>query len=244
METFKLFASKKNWIDLRSVETLRKMTAFRGVKRVVGLPDLSVGLVPNGSAVLTEDVIYPHLIGGDIGCGMSLFSLDHKVHKIKLDRCEKQLQKLDSFDELPTPFKPLGYNLGTIGKGNHFAELHKLEKVYDQSLYTSLNIDKNRLYTLIHSGSRAFGQRVFDSIAGTYDPSQGIEPQTQKAKEYLKKHNEAIIFAKKSREIIAHRFIKAMKIDASFHLISDTAHNSITQTPTGWLHRKRGNTDR
>lgn len=145
MDKLKIIASSKNWIDTRSIETLRDITQFDGVSRVVGLPDLSVGRVPNGMAVMTKNRIYPHLIGGDIGCGMNLVQSFCKGGKIKVDRFEKRLQKLQSLDDIEIEDKPLGYNLGSIGKGNHFAELHLVNEVKDKTLFEEYRLDEKAL---------------------------------------------------------------------------------------------------
>ena len=236
MNKVTLIASQKNWIDLRSVETLEKITRFKGVKRVVGLPDLSVGLVPNGTAVLTEDRIYPHLIGGDIGCGMSLFEIALKPKKVKVERFAKYLSKLESLDEVEIDVPHLGYHLGSIGKGNHFAELHLVNEVVDKSLFEHLGLGADALYTLVHSGSRAFGQIVFDKVAGRYDPLVGLS--VDEAEAYLTEHNKAIAYAEQSRKEIALRLLKAIKIETEVKTVSDTAHNSILKTNEGWIHRK------
>jgi len=57
VDNITLIASEKNWIDTRSVDALKNVAKLEGVKRVVGLPDLSVGNVPNGMAVITQDYI-------------------------------------------------------------------------------------------------------------------------------------------------------------------------------------------
>ena len=238
MKNVYLIASKKNWIDTRSLETLKKISTYKGIKRVVALPDLSVGHVPNGVAIVSKDRIYPHLIGGDIGCGMSLFEVPIKAKKIKPDKFVKYLRKIDSLDDIKTEKQNLGYHLGSIGKGNHFAELHRVHKIEDETLFTYLGMDKNSLYTLIHSGSRAYGQSVFDSVAGSYNPSEGLDARSIEAQNYIKAHNKAIEYAQKSREEITLKLLKAIKIDTSFKKISDTAHNSITKNRGFWLHRK------
>jgi len=235
MDTLTLIASPKNWIDSRSVESLKKITKFKGVKKVVGLPDLSVGLVPNGMAVLSSRV-YPHLIGSDIGCGMSLFEVPIKAKKIKVQKFHKLLTKLESLEDIKTDSKPLSYNLGTIGRGNHFAELHLVNKVLDTKQFNALELDESSLYLLIHSGSRAFGQMVFNRVSGSYNPSEGLSKDD--AKDYLKAHDKAISYAKLSRQKIAKRLLKAIKLEADTKLVSDTAHNSITKTKDGYLHRK------
>ena len=236
MDNVTIIASSKNWIDTRSLETLEKITRFKGVKKVVGLPDLSVGLVPNGTAVLTEDRIYPHLIGGDIGCGMSLFEVPLKAKKLKVERFAKYLSKLESLDDVEIDTPHLGYHLGSIGKGNHFAELHLVNEVVDKNLFEHLGLGADALYTLVHSGSRAFGQIVFDKVAGKYYPSLGLS--IDEAEDYLGEHNRAIEYAKQSRKEIALRLLKAIKLESSLTTVSDTAHNSILQTKEGWLHRK------
>jgi len=236
MGNLTIIASSQNWIDTRSVETLENITRFKGVKKVVGLPDLSVGLVPNGTAVLIEDRIYPHLIGGDIGCGMTLFEVPLKAKKIKVERFAKHLSKLESLDEVEVALPYLGYHLGSIGKGNHFAELHLVNKVEDTVLFGQLGLDERSLYVLIHSGSRAYGQIVFDKVAGQYEPSEGLN--IDDAQDYLNAHDKAIEYAKQSRIEIAVRLLKAIKIESEVKCVSDTAHNSILKTKEGWLHRK------
>jgi len=236
MDNLTIIASSTNWIDTRSVDTLKQITHYKGVKKVVGLPDLSVGNVPNGMAVLTKDRIYPHLVGGDIGCGMSFFEVPIKAKKIKIERFYKYLSKLESLDDIKLDIPYLGYHLGSIGKGNHFAELHQINEIKDQQIFESLGLGKTSLYALVHSGSRAFGQIVFDKVAGMYDPREGLSPA--EAELYLTEHNKAIDYAKQSREEIVLRLLKAIKVESNTKIVSDTAHNSILKIDEGWLHRK------
>jgi len=242
MDNLKVIASQRNWIDTRSIDSLKQIARFKSVKKVVGLPDLSVGNVPNGMAVLTKDYIFPHLIGGDIGCGMSLYEipLGHaKSKKIKVERFEKKLEKLESIEDVELEdYEHMGYNLGTIGKGNHFAELHLVNEVKDKEAFERLNLSESSIYALVHSGSRAFGQIVFDKVAGSYEPEIGIDANSQKASEYLELHNKAIQYAHKSRDIIAKRIFKAIGFGEQVNRVSATAHNSIISTPNGWIHRK------
>ena len=194
--------------------------------------------MPNGAAILSKDRIYPHLIGGDIGCGMSLFEVAIKPKKIKVERFAKYLDRLKSLDDISIENTLGEYNLGSIGKGNHFAELHLVEAVKDSAMFESLGLSEKSLYTLVHSGSRGFGQMVFDKIAGEYDPSEGVDINSSVAKDYLEYHDRAILYAHNSRKEIALRLHKAVKIEQIPKLVSDTAHNSISKIKEGWLHRK------
>src|SRR5439155_1749222 len=111
-------------------------------------PDLHPGKgVPVGAAIVTDDVIYPHLIGGDIGCGMSLFKIDLVQRDIKLDRWAELRfdlehtwhgdvrETLASQEIESTEFDGI---LGTIGASNHFAELQCVEQVFDAAVFRRL----------------------------------------------------------------------------------------------------------
>src|SRR3954463_1449921 len=73
----RLFASAQSWIEGEAVRQLYATAKLDGVQRAVGFPDLHAGKgTPVGAVFVTEGVIYPHLIGGDIGCGMGWFKTD------------------------------------------------------------------------------------------------------------------------------------------------------------------------
>ena len=83
----RLFASSKSWIEGEAVRQLYATAKLDGVRLAVGFPDLHPGKgTPVGAAFVTEGVIYPHLIGGDIGCSMALFKTDLVRRDAKLDR--------------------------------------------------------------------------------------------------------------------------------------------------------------
>ena len=86
----RLFASAQSWIEGEAVRQLYATAKLDDVRLAVGFPDLHPGKgSPVGAAFVTEDVIYPHLIGGDIGCGMALFKMDLVRSDAKLDRWAK-----------------------------------------------------------------------------------------------------------------------------------------------------------
>src|SRR5690349_14240532 len=83
----RLFASAQSWIEGEAVRQLYATAKLDGVRFTVGFPDLHPGKgTPVGAAFVTEDAIYPHLIGGDIGCGMALFKTNLMRRDAKLDR--------------------------------------------------------------------------------------------------------------------------------------------------------------
>src|SRR6266496_4230146 len=86
----RLFASVQSWIQGEALRQLYATAKLDGVRLAVGFPDLHAGRgSPVGAAFVTEGVIYPHLIGGDIGCGMTLFKTELVRRDVKLDRWAK-----------------------------------------------------------------------------------------------------------------------------------------------------------
>ena len=52
--------------------------------------------------------------------------------------------------------------LGTLGSGNHFLEIQKVEKVYDAEAADVLGLHPGQVTVSIHTGSRGFGYQVCD----------------------------------------------------------------------------------
>jgi len=65
--------ARKSYIDPLAVTQLEKTSMLPGIDLAVGMPDLHPGgKFPIGCVFATTGIIYPALIGGDIGT--SLFS--------------------------------------------------------------------------------------------------------------------------------------------------------------------------
>ncbi|MBF0121765.1 MAG: RNA ligase RtcB family protein [Desulfobacterales bacterium] len=245
----KLIASEDIWIEGDAIMQLNKASELEGVQYAVGLPDLHPGKGnPIGAAFIIEKIIYPFLIGNDIGCGIGLFLTDIKRKKIKRD---KWLNKLDGLeqpyeDDLKLlqeefNFKPSIYDssLGTIGGGNHFAEIQTIEKVYDKDAFDKLKLDKQYLCILVHSGSRVLGDSILRKHTEKYG-AKGLSDESEDGLQYIELHDNALKWAKCNRALIAHRFVS--KLGAACCPIIDVCHNSITRIDYNnrimWLHRK------
>ncbi len=222
---------------------------LEGVQRAVGFPDLHPGKgAPVGAAFVTTGKFYPHLIGGDIGCGMGLWKTNLVRRKARLDRWAALSFDLehpwegDAREVLATAglhstdFDPA---LGTIGGGNHFAELQAVEEILDAKKLKQWGLGKEELVVLVHSGSRGLGETI---LRGHVDEHHGAGTAagSSAAKEYLRGHDIAVRWAATNRALIAKRFVSAL--GASSERIWDGCHNSITLLPSGgeplWLHRK------
>jgi len=145
----RVIASNRNWIDSDAVNQLKNTAKLQGIHMAVGLPDLHPGKKhPIGAAFISKGWIYPALVGNDIGCGMGLWKTELKTQKLKMDKWVAKLQNLDSlYDGNITAWiedhglKHTDFNrsLGTIGGGNHFAELQAVESIIDQQIANTLN---------------------------------------------------------------------------------------------------------
>src|SRR5690349_3667468 len=232
----RVFSSAKSWIEGETLRQLYATSKLEGMQLAVGFPDLHPGKgSPVGAAFVTEDRIYPYLIGGDIGCGMALFKTDLVQRDIKLNRWaglrfdlehpwEGDVSEVLAGAELEsTEFDEA---LGTIGGGNHFAEIQRVQEVLDASAFKRFGLSKQQLVILVHSGSRGFGEGVLRVYVDQHQ-ANGSDAGSFAAAAYLKDHNIAVRWAKTNRALIARRFVEAIRAKAE--CIWDGCHNSITR---------------
>jgi release factor H-coupled RctB family protein len=245
----RLFASSKSWIEAQALRLLHAAAKLDGVRLTVGFPDLHPGKgSPVGAAFVTQGVIYPHLVGADIGCGMSLFKTDLVRRDARLERWANLPFNLEHpWDEGVGEFlakqgfasTEFDSTLGTVGGGNHFAELQAIEKVVDAGEFRKLDVGKEQLLVLVHSGSRGLAESVVRACPGQQG-GEGVGPESFAGEEYLQGHDFAIRWAKANRELIARRFVAALGAEAQ--CLWDGCHNSISRCEsdreTVWLHRK------
>ncbi|TYQ13029.1 UNVERIFIED_CONTAM: release factor H-coupled RctB family protein [Acetivibrio alkalicellulosi] len=250
MNKVTIISSTNNWMEQNAIDQINQISKLPGVVRAVGLPDLHPGKTPVGAAIITENVIYPHLVGNDIGCGMSMFMTDIKKRKIKIDRMIKKLEVIENLREIPLPkendlnkyFSLLGSNLGTIGGGNHFAELQEVDTVFDEELFINLGFDKNNIMLLIHSGSRGYGQSILDESIKVYSAQNGLLHSSEAAINYLSSHDNAVNLASVNRDLIAYKILKSLGVEASVPKLLDCSHNFVSikewDNKLFYIHRK------
>lgn len=248
-----LVASADTWIESNAIQQLEKTAELDGILAAAGMPDLHPGRgYPIGAVFLAKQRIYPALVGNDIGCGMSLWKTDLLIRKANLDKFERRLTNIDEpldyewrdfisdrqqlLGLAPTQFDKA---LGTIGGGNHFAELQQLDQVLEPTLLEATGIDKKTLILLVHSGSRGLGERILRQHVETFSHA-GLAENTEAFSSYLHLHEQALRFATLNRELIARRMLECL--GATGETILDVNHNLVSlvswQGESCWLHRK------
>jgi release factor H-coupled RctB family protein len=240
------FYSSTSWIEGNATRQLEEVAALQGVTAVAAMPDLHVGKYgPVGASVLA-DVIHPQLAGSDIGCGMALHRLDLPLRKLRLDQAAERLAVLEG----PSPkhqrmaFPAIAYEdladcpfnsaIGTVGGGNHFCEVQAIEEIVDEAAAKAAGLDRDRAVLLVHSGSRGLGYSILERQlrAG----AAALDPDSEAGTAYLRAHDDAVIWARINRRMIADRASAALRtIDEE---VTECSHNLIEKTPRGILHRK------
>jgi release factor H-coupled RctB family protein len=241
--TVRLIASPQSWIEADAVRQLEATARLPGMRAAVGLPDLHPGRgAPVGAAFACAGFVHPFLVGNDIGCGIGLWRTDLPVRKPRRDAWVRRLRgELESPREDADEGGSSGFDgaLGTIGGGNHFAELAAIDEVFDAAALRLLDLDDSRFVLLVHSGSRGLGEQILRDHVDRFGAG-GLAEQSAEAQDYLRRHDEAVAWARENRAQIARRFLGC--VGGAGERALDLCHNSVTRAELSgepvWLHRK------
>lgn len=245
MKKPKIIASQTTWIEGESVRQLELVAKRPGMMECVGMPDLHPGKGSPVGAAFLSNIIYPDIVGTDIGCGMSFWSTTLSAKKPKIDVIAKKLNGLDEpwKGELDHWMVTRGIalmtdydvSLGTPGFGNHFIEIQEVDTIFDESF----GLSKDNLYIMVHSGSRGLGESILRDYTAKHG-AKGFAVGSPEIDQYMVSHEHAIKWAVANRDLCAQRVLDALDVDGK--RILDISHNSVTEYPACgcgfWLHRK------
>lgn len=245
----RVLASQKCWIEGSAVQQLEKTAELSGMMLAVGLPDLHPGKgSPIGAAFVTEDWIYPPLVGNDIGCGIGLWRTELDARKPKLDIWEDRLRGLDDpwdgdvrrwLNERGIEASAHDASLGSIGGGNHFVELQAVVAIANEPFCEQLGITKDAVYLCVHSGSRGFGEAILRDHIDRFGMG-GLYVETNSGEAYLSQHDHSRAWAVANRELIAARILERLRTDG--RRVADVCHNWVErveiESSALWIHRK------
>ena len=245
----RVIASPDNWIEGSAVQQLENTASLPGMRLVVGLPDLHPGKgSPIGAAFAVEGWLYPTLVGNDIGCGIGLWRTELSARKLKQEAWADRLRHLDNPWEgdareflAARGIEASGHEhgLGTIGGGNHFAELQAIESIANEEACARLGIDGDAVYLCVHSGSRALGERILRDQVSIFGAA-GLAAGSEEAARYLARHEHARHWASANRELIAARILDQLRTQGE--RVLDICHNWVEPRDLDdrrcWIHRK------
>jgi tRNA-splicing ligase RtcB len=144
--------------------------------------------------------------------------------------------------------------IGSVGGGNHFVEIQRVEHILDRQTAFAWGLKKGAVTIMIHSGSVGIGHIAGRSVRELLNanfprscphPSNGIYPlnaQSGDANRFWDLVNNAANFAFANRLFLATSAVEALeRIVGAFEapLLYDSPHNLVWQTADGgFLHRK------
>ena len=225
----KVYTSNLDDRTYNQIKTICSHPVFKDIPIRI-MPDVHAGkTVPVGftAPIGTKGEIIPSLISGDIGCGMLCCEIDTKGEDIDFKKLDSVIRtyigsshskiplskkeniksiekdiKTTSSDKLKISFDKMIAGLGTLGSGNHFIEIDSSKD--------------GRHYLIIHTGSRGFGQAIYNYHQNKAFKQNPYKIETlsyltsDEAKEYMEDMKLAQKYAEINRRIIADEIIKQM----------------------------------
>ena len=64
--------------------------------------------------------------------------------------------------------------LGSLGSGNHFLEVQKVDEIFDEQVAQVYGLEKDQVTVLIHSGSRGCGHQVCSDYLRSMDRAEAL----------------------------------------------------------------------
>jgi tRNA-splicing ligase RtcB len=249
-------------------QSLERICRAPDVARVVVMPDVHLaGGVSNGVVVATHRYLYPAAVGGDIGCGFATVAFSGSAAPLgRRMAAHATLETLPDFvpimrhrrrdgpPELAGELSPERLTtselaakaagegrleFATLGRGNHFLEFQQ--------------DDENRLWVMVHSGSRALGQHIM-----SYHSRRGrlagaglawLDADDAPGQAYLRDLAWARAYAAMSRlrmlEGAALALSQVMDLEPDWSTLLNTDHNHVQREEhegqSLWVHRKGAN---
>lgn len=223
------------------------------------MPDSHFGYsLPIGAVVATDGVIVPAWVGYDIGCGMcavpttfaasevrenakAIFDAIYKAVPVGFSHNAKPVQwiageRLERTERMAEIFDKNGLlQLGTLGGGNHFAEVGE-------------DAD-GVIWVVIHSGSRGIGHATashYMRLASGTDKAKeghfGFSVDSEEGRDYIKDLNFCLEFALENRKTIIDRICAAIAEIVSGEQLRESLinrnHNHAELRDGLWIHRK------
>lgn len=245
-------------------EAIERLRHARDVQQIAVMPDVHLAAeVCIGVVVATSHTIYPQAVGGDIGCGMLAVPLNVDATSLEdpgmagrllagLARAIPARRRnrraaitqpadLEAMNLSDPSLEATRRNVGTIefatlGSGNHFIEVQADED--------------NRLWLMIHSGSRGIGPAIRDHhLRHAEDVGGGLwalDARSDRGAAYLHDASWSRRFADANRRAMAVEAGTVIETTIGGRLgwetVITTDHNHVSLEHHGgrelWIHRK------
>lgn len=135
--------------------------------------------------------------------------------------------------------------LGSLGSGNHFLEVQKVHKIFDNKVASTFGLEQDQVTVLIHSGSRGCGHQICSDYLRTMDratkrykidlPDRQLACapiDSEEAQDYFQAMSAAANYAWTNRQMIVHWVRESFEQvmgrsaeDMDMKIVYDVAHN-------------------
>lgn len=131
--------------------------------------------------------------------------------------------------------------LGTLGAGNHFLEIQKVEEIYDEKTAAAFGIEKpGQVTVMVHCGSRGFGHQVASDYIKQMENKYGFSHlpdrelvnapfNSELGQRYFRAMCAGMNYAFANRQMIVHwmraSFKKVIGTDYGMRQVYDVCHN-------------------
>ncbi|MEL6195486.1 MAG: RtcB family protein [Myxococcota bacterium] len=205
---------------------LERLTRTDGVVAVAAMPDVHLASDVCVGTVVASSLLFPAAVGGCIGCGMAAIAFDADaevldsagsaarvlgglgayVPILKHRDAQALTEMLEtgrlSAEVLEKKKERDGrVQIGTLGRGNHFLEFQR--------------DDENRLWLMVHSGSRGIGQLIRDHHLKRATPTNtgllALAAESSEGEAYLNDMNWALAYAAENRRRLVDTAVVVMK---------------------------------
>lgn len=223
------------------------------------MPDAHAGYsLPIGSVVATDGVVLPAWVGYDIGCGMCALPTSHRADDVR-DKAKEIFDGI--YKAVPVGFSHNARNtewpegeslprsakmreifdknglrqLGSLGGGNHFAEVGADET--------------GKVWIVLHSGSRGIGHatashymRIASGDGKAREGHFGFSVDSPEGQDYIKDLAFCLAFALENRREMMRRIAEVLCSlvpgAAEWGDLINRNHNHAEQKDGLWIHRK------
>jgi release factor H-coupled RctB family protein len=161
-------------------------------------------------------------------------SLAELVHFLKLEKEEGGALPVDINPELVME------QLGSIGGGNHFAEIGEIDSVFDKERAEKIGLKRGMMVAMAHSGSRGLG----GWLAGRWERDPEVPVTGEEARIWEEEARGAVRFAQANRLVLVWRLLGALGLLRAEKLggTLDVVHNYVEESSLNgervFLHRK------
>ncbi len=196
------------------------------------------GVGKGGITKLSKDILQEVLVKGAKWAQENGYGSREDLNRTEENGCMKDANPNHVSDKAIKRGIP---QLGTLGAGNHFLELQKVDKIYNEEIAKAFGIEKEGQVTvMIHCGSRGLGHQIASDYIQTMEKKYGYKHladrelinapiQSELGREYYEAMCCAINYAFSNRQMITHWtrdvFKRVMGTSEGMDLIYDVCHN-------------------